>query len=364
MITFSRMATQGLPTLSVKMLVLQEHVKPARPRLLAVLGFVAVGVSSAAQPGLCAVDSSDEEMEPAPPGYIVSDAMRKKYGRYPPWCRLNVDQVPLPFVNDMDKTYEERGATRVLINQGGPSLSKRQATGQICFRPAIPPRQGCTDSEACELYDKYIQAQPAPCIIFRGQGFISEAELNAYPDELVVLWQAKAWVDRPIAKEWVEDVMQPFIEAERKAGVASETTRYMLFQDNLDSQKQPDYLNLLNDLCIDDHKVPPNETDQVQPVDRGLGAQVKLYMGQAMDDWLDDDANLAKWEDSHGLSASDRRILLANWYTKAVKRALEGEAKWKYFQHAGALITADGTDDDLIKLEGTPAGYKIKIPSL
>ena len=33
----------------------------------------------------------------------------------------------------------------------------------------------------------------------------------------------------------------------------------------------------------------------------------------------------------------------------------------KYFQHAGALLTADGSDDDLIKLEGVPRGYKIQI---
>ena len=62
-------------------------------------------------------------------------ALRRKYGRYLPWQRLNVDQVPLPFVNDMDYTYEVKGAKRVAINQGGPSLSKRQATGQLCFRP-------------------------------------------------------------------------------------------------------------------------------------------------------------------------------------------------------------------------------------
>ena len=54
---------------------------------------------------------------------------------------------------------------------------------------------------------------------------------------------------------------------------------------------------------------------------------------------------------------------ISNWYYKAVTKALEGEAKRKYFEHAGALLTADGTDDDLIKLEGTPAGYKLVIPA-
>jgi hypothetical protein len=40
---------------------------------------------------------------------------------------------------------------------------------------------------------------------------------------------------------------------------------------------------------------------------------------------------------------------------------VEGDTKLKYFQHAGALLTADGSDDDLIKLEGTPSGYKAVI---
>jgi hypothetical protein len=81
-----------------------------------------------------------------------------------------------------------------------------------------------------------------------------------------------------------------------------------------------------------------------------------------MNEWLDDDDNLERWEDNISLTASDRRILLGTWYYKACKKALEGGAKRKYFEHAGALLTADGTDDDLIKLEGTPAGYKVVVP--
>ena len=60
---------------------------------------------------------------------------------------------------------------------------------------------------------------------------------------------------------------------------------------------------------VDDHKVPPNETDQVQPIDRGMGRQIKVYLGQLLDEWLDDEDNLEKWE-SNKLTASDRRILL------------------------------------------------------
>ena len=46
-------------------------------------------------------------------------AARRKFGRYLPYQRANVDQVPLPFVNDMDTTYEQKGAKRVAINQNG-----------------------------------------------------------------------------------------------------------------------------------------------------------------------------------------------------------------------------------------------------
>ena len=113
--------------------------------------------------------------------------------------------------------------------------------------------------------------------------------------------------------------------------------------------------------------MPPNYTDEVQPIDRGFGRHVKMYMGKAMDDWLMSDENLERWESTvrgTGLSASDRRILLAHWYYKAVVKALEGDAKRKYFEHAGALLTADGTDDELVKLEAAPKGYQLVVPPL
>ena len=113
--------------------------------------------------------------------------------------------------------------------------------------------------------------------------------------------------------------------------------------------------------------MPPNETDQAQPIDRGLGRVVKLYMGQQMDEWLEDDDNLKRWESTEkgtALTASDRRIVLGNWYQTATKKALESDAKRKYFEHAGALMTADGTDDDLIKFQGVAKDFKVVVPNV
>ena len=42
-------------------------------------------------------------------------AKRRKWGRFLPHQRANVDQVPLPFVNDMEDTLEEKGACSVTV---------------------------------------------------------------------------------------------------------------------------------------------------------------------------------------------------------------------------------------------------------
>ena len=61
-------------------------------------------------------------------------------------------------------------------------------------------------------------------------------------------------------------------------------------------------------------------------------------------------------QENNELTASDRRILIGRWYVKAFKKACEGEAKRKYFEHTGGLLTADGSGDALLKLEGKPIG--------
>lgn len=57
-----------------------------------------------------------------------------KYRRWLPQNRYNVDQVPLPFVIDQDKTYEMKGSEQLWISQPSSGLDKRQATLQLCIR--------------------------------------------------------------------------------------------------------------------------------------------------------------------------------------------------------------------------------------
>ena len=85
---------------------------------------------------------------------------------------------------------------------------------------------------------------------------------------------------------------------------------------------------------MDDHKLPPNETDQVQPIvhrpwPRAAGEDLHgPGDGRVAGRRQEPGMWKQRWEDN-ALSASDRRVLLACWYTSAVQRGLEGEAKLK-----------------------------------
>ena len=60
---------------------------------------------------------------------------------------------------------------------------------------------------------------------------------------------------------------------------------------------------------------------------------------------------------SHTLASSTYSLLACiPRYCTAYKKACKSTAVRKYFEHAGALMTADGTGDDLIQLEGVPLG--------
>ena len=63
--------------------------------------------------------------------------------------------------------------------------------------------------------------------------------------------------------------------------------------------------------------------------------------------------NTQEHQGSKGLTAIDCMILLTHWLTTA-KKTLGGDAKWKYFERTDALITSDGSGDDLLNSMENP----------
>ncbi|CAB1096862.1 unnamed protein product [Ectocarpus sp. CCAP 1310/34] len=110
------------------------------------------------------------------------ESRNPKYGQFQLWERLNVDQVPLPFVNGLINTWEKTGALRVAISQHFAGLEKRKCTMQVIFGPG----------------EKTMRIS----VIFRGQGKrISRVEKAAYHKDVGVFFQENAWADQTFCME-------------------------------------------------------------------------------------------------------------------------------------------------------------------
>ena len=97
-----------------------------------------------------------------------------------------MDQTPLPFVIDDNRTYEETGADKVWIASDQLGLRKLQSTVSLTIfanRSAVPP-----------------------LLIFRGKWLrINPAEKKQWDWRVKVTFQRKAWCNEAIMKNWIEE---------------------------------------------------------------------------------------------------------------------------------------------------------------
>ena len=273
----------------------------------------------------------------SPPPSQPDAVLDPRWGRFLPTHRFNLDQVGLPFVGALGPTFEFIGTPKVQVKTQAEGLSKRQATIQLCFGPK--PRGAVVNKIA---------------IIFRGTGArIPIAEKRAYDSRVVVQFQPKAWMDREVATDWAERVWEPLKES------LPGDSEALLFLDNLDAHRFDGFLRRLRRARSLARFLVPNCTDIIQPVDAGGGALFIMLYSEEQDKWLDIDAHLELWE-SAKLSAGQRRILMTQWVGAAwdvFNSPKYDNARRRYFEKTGCLMSADGSDDAYITPEGT-AGYR------
>ena len=67
------------------------------------------------------------------------------------------------------------------------------------------------------------------------------------------------------------------------------------------------------------HLLPAGVTDEIQLIDDGIGYAVKNEMGYHLDEFFEEDDNLAMWtgEDGHKFSMWKKRVLITQFAAKA-----------------------------------------------
>ena len=272
-----------------------------------------------------------------------NDSYDDKWGRFTPEQRFNVDQSPLPFVNTTKRTYElvKKGDKyhKVWIAQPGSGLEKRQCTLQICVRAA--------------------GEQPRLAIIFRGKGMrISDDEKASWHKDVDVYFQPNAWADTEFSKKWAKRTLSKSVK---------NLKRFALFADNLTAQTSDAFKESVAILKGVVWFGLANATDLWQVVDAGYAQLLKTLIDQAFHAWLDDDENASLWYGQEkGFSAKDRRVMITQWAGDAYNKLLSPSYdafRMRLFQKTGALMAADGSDDDKVSPEGLP-NYKIPPPSM
>ena len=70
---------------------------------------------------------------------------------------------------------------------------------------------------------------------------------------------------------------------------------------------------------------------------------------------MEDDENLDLWENGK-LSESDKRILITKFVGAAWEKLCSNKNfnPYVYFQKTGCLLNVDGSEDDLVNVEGLP----------
>ena len=262
----------------------------------------------------------------------------KIHSIYPPRMRWSLDQVPAGLY-DPKSTYENIGAQRVHIASNGSADSHRFCTLQMLLRnvkyPNLP-RHG----------------QPKLCMCFRGTGArIGEDETSQYRSDVIVMWQPKAWYDSATCNKWVaEYAMAEIDKTDCGAG-----ERHLILCDNLGGQTRktnPKWFKLLEDNCnCDVWNLLTGCTDEIQVVDAGFGALTKRKTEEVQQEWLQDDVHWEEWTGKN-LSASRRRVLCTHWYGEGYQRACENYDFPSVFDRTGSNLTADGSNDNKIKLQG------------
>jgi hypothetical protein len=254
-----------------------------------------------------------------------------KYGHFGPELMFHMDQIPLPFVLESNRTLNGIGKPVFILMPKGSGLDKRQATIQLTIRA------GGTQIVRVAL-------------IFRNKGIVlNDEERDVYrrlSSVMQVYFQPNAWADEEVMLSWLEQFHAD----------TSHIGPLLLGMDNHGAQQTPRFRARMAELNILPAFTPPDCTDVVAPSDHHVGARLKKYISLFYH--MDMEENRTRWcnpPGQGGLEAWERRVLMAKWTCAAwLIVSTQTDFLRTAFVSTGFLLAKDGSENDLIKVPGVP----------
>lgn len=253
-------------------------------------------------------------------------------------------QVPCNLREGDNRTYADKGDKRVWIAGNKSDDGKRFCTLQVVAR--------CSNGDPT----KQRRGQPKIGIVFRGQGKrISENEKSGWHPDVHVRFQPKAWFDDNLCASYARNELE---EVCREAKRAKRETVFIL--DNLSGQTTAAFEKELRRYNAKRHLLPTGVTDELQLIDDGVGIAVKNKMGDLFDEWAMEQGNLERWtaeknaiaEGVTPMAAWEKRVLTTQLAARAWEHVCNSFDFERVATRLGMRMTVDGTDDDLIKIQG------------
>ena len=106
-----------------------------------------------------------------------------------------------------------------------------------------------------------------------------------FPDDWLISFTPNHWCNEITMEAYVREVIAPFIRQKRELLYLSNQQRALCIFDNFSAQCTSKILQLLDDNYIDVVFVPPNCTDQLQPLDLSFNKPVKDFMRGKFQEW-------------------------------------------------------------------------------
>ena len=199
---------------------------------------------------------------------------------------LNMDQTPIPFTFNSQRTLEVVGRRTVNVRKS-TSDTKR-----------------ATFAMTVSASGKVLK----PMLIFKGKrgGRIQSREFPTFPPDIVYGCQDNAWMDEKAMLEWVDTILTPYVET------APDHIIPLLLLDSYRCHMIATVVSKIQDLGVEVVHIPGGCTGLTQPVDVGVNKPFKCRVRDEWERWMLEEGIV------NGVTKAPTREKIARWCIAAM----------------------------------------------